>query len=584
MAVETPHAGQTKLTLASKLATACLCAFGALLVSLTCTGSALASRGHEFTSTFGTPCILEPCTGESLKKPNGVAVNEATGDVYVVDEGANRVVRFDKEGAFLSEFNGSGLLLGEGKAAGGGEVPGEVPTGEFSKPETIAVDNSCVLLKLAEPACKTEDPSNGDVYVVDAGHTVVDKYTPEGEYVGQIAAGEEGRFERRLEGVAVDPSGRVWVYQEDRTISGFTNGVPNVFSTRTPVISLSGFTGSGLAVDGTGNFYVRNLVAGLGRITKVAPSGAVLSEEIDKEESSAVAVDQTNNNALIDNLASLAVFNAEGSELERLGKEKDKEHLLAGAGVGVDAATSTIYVADATAAQVVIFGPQEPSAPSIESESFSGITSESASLGAELNPRSDPGDAATKYRFQYERCPTLDPSSCQGTAYVEVPGSPGELSPDFEAQTVAASLAGLQPNTTYSFRVLAENAHDPSNPQAGEGRSFTTQGPGGELALPDNRGFELVSPPDKQGALIEPISETGVVQAAADGSGITYLSNAATEAEPAGVDNLVAKPLNARQRLVVLARHHAATLKRDRLDIRRSGVQVLRSRVDAKRR
>lgn len=47
---------------------------------------ALAARGHEFTGTIGTPCTAEPCGPGELKEPTAVAVNEATGDVYVVDK------------------------------------------------------------------------------------------------------------------------------------------------------------------------------------------------------------------------------------------------------------------------------------------------------------------------------------------------------------------------------------------------------------------------------------------------------------------------------------------------------------------
>jgi hypothetical protein len=53
---------------------------------------AFAARGHEFTETIGTPCTAEPCGPGELKEPTAVAVNEATGDVYVVD-------KFDSTGA-----------------------------------------------------------------------------------------------------------------------------------------------------------------------------------------------------------------------------------------------------------------------------------------------------------------------------------------------------------------------------------------------------------------------------------------------------------------------------------------------------
>src|ERR1700721_277350 len=81
---------------------------------------ALTARGHVRSPlpAFGGVCLSTPCEG-ALEEPSGIAINEATGDLYVVDRGGNRVVRYNDEGKYESEFNGSGLL-GEGKAAGSG--------------------------------------------------------------------------------------------------------------------------------------------------------------------------------------------------------------------------------------------------------------------------------------------------------------------------------------------------------------------------------------------------------------------------------------------------------------------------------
>ena len=71
------------------------------------------------------------------------------------------------------------------------------------------------------------------------------------------------------------------------------------------------------------------------------------------------------------------------------------------------------------------------------------------------------------------------------------------------------------------------------NPTLGSSRTnsvFTNRVPRQVVRL-----TRSVSPPDKEGALIEPITEVGVVQAAASGDGITYLANAPTEPDPAGV-------------------------------------------------
>jgi hypothetical protein len=63
---------------------------------------------------------------------------------------------------------------------------------------------------------------------------------------------------------------------------------------------------------------------------------------------------------------------------------------------------------------------------------------------------------------------------------------------------------------------------------------FTTQSGGGGFALPDGRLWELVSPPNKYGAGIEPLPREGVVEAAEDGSAITYLANGPIVASSAG--------------------------------------------------
>jgi DNA-binding beta-propeller fold protein YncE len=138
--------------------------------------SALAARGHVFDGTIGEPCTAEPCAPGKLKEPSAVAVNETTGDIYVLDQGNDRVQIFNSAGDFLGEFNGS-----------------EAPTGPFSfgsEPQVsgIAVDNSCALHEppLTGSTCKAFDESVGDLYVADTGHEVVDKFSAAGTYLGQI--------------------------------------------------------------------------------------------------------------------------------------------------------------------------------------------------------------------------------------------------------------------------------------------------------------------------------------------------------------------------------------------------------------
>jgi DNA-binding beta-propeller fold protein YncE len=73
----------------------------ALLALVAIPASALAARGHVYDESLviGTPCTAEPCGPGELKEPSGLAVNEATHDIYVVDKGNDRVQVFSSRGA-----------------------------------------------------------------------------------------------------------------------------------------------------------------------------------------------------------------------------------------------------------------------------------------------------------------------------------------------------------------------------------------------------------------------------------------------------------------------------------------------------
>ena len=154
---------------------------------------ALAQRNHVLAGTFS-----EHGAGPGqLAEPDGVALSESLHQVYVVDEGNNRVERFSEAGAFLGSFN----------ASDGPEV--------LSAPIQIAVDNS----NLSEPA---NDPSAGDVYVLDSGHDAVDKFNGEGHYLGRITEANGTPFEE-LEGVAVNGEGTLLIYERSDEVAEYSS-------------------------------------------------------------------------------------------------------------------------------------------------------------------------------------------------------------------------------------------------------------------------------------------------------------------------------------------------------------------------
>ena len=66
----------------------------------------------------------------------------------------------------------------------------------------------------------------------------------------------------------------------------------------------------------------------------------------------------------------------------------------------------------------------------------------------------------------------------------------------------------------------------------GPDQTFTTQGAGGPLVLPDGRAWELVSPADKQGAKLSTRVGRGVPRRT--GAQFTFLTNIPTEAVASG--------------------------------------------------
>jgi hypothetical protein len=490
---------------------------------------AFAARGHVFDEslTLGEPCpALEvPCGPGKLKEPSAVAVNEASGDVYVLDQGNSRVEVFDGQtGALVDQFDGA---------------PGhEFDFGSDAQNASIAIDNSCLALG---PACESADESSQDVYVLDPGHRVVDKFSANGEYLSQITANGAGPFSEALDGVAVDSAGGVWVCREGKEIDGYTSAEPNAFLKTVITGGFSGFGLPGFAVDSAGNFYLRHNKGEdfIGRIAKVAAAGNAFTAEVEDLPSSAVAVEARTDVSFIQNLTSVAAFSPEGVELERLGTEGGAAHLSEGAGIGVDSRREFLYVADRAANQVAVFEPELPGPPSVESEStfVSAVSAEAATLHAEVNPRSEAGEGSTTYSFQYGPC--TSPASC-ATSPFPLSSPAGSLLPDFEPHLLSATLTGLQPGTLYHYRLSATNQHGTVTGEGEVGkeplRTFATQ-PLASFELADSRQWQLVSPPDKRGALIEPISEAGVVQAAAGGGAITYLTNSPTELQPPGAAN-----------------------------------------------
>jgi sugar lactone lactonase YvrE len=163
--------------------------------------------------------------------------------------------------------------------------------------------------------------------------------------------------------------------------------------------------------------------------------------------------------------------------------------------------------------------------PALGGESVQDVASTSATLEAPINPNG----ADTNYYLEYGT------TTAYGSyAPVFPPGV--DLGAAVGSQTVSVHLQELLPSTTYHYHFVAvQDGESFETPD----KSFTTQsvgGASGEAGLPDGRVWEMVSPPDSNGASIELFENgDGQIQAASNGSGIVYPTEGPSVGEnPAG--------------------------------------------------
>jgi hypothetical protein len=174
-------------------------------------------------------------------------------------------------------------------------------------------------------------------------------------------------------------------------------------------------------------------------------------------------------------------------------------------------------------------------APTIESESTADVSATEARLQATV----DPGGLETAYHFEY--------GPAAGSYDVSIPVPDAHIAAGVTGVSVNEVATGLEPGTTYHYRVVATNAQSPAGGTPGPDQTFTTLASVGTgsppncpneqlraeqpygLALPDCRAYEMVSPLDKNDSNIAPES----TRASVSGEAVTYQSRGSF-AEPAG--------------------------------------------------
>ncbi len=369
----------------------------------------------------------------------GVAVSNATGDVYVSNSEPDELQVFEPNVPGEPAKGYKSLSPWTGTGTAGGSFGGSCC---FTY---VAVNNS-------------GDEHAGDVYLLSAsptstlGHTLyVVKPGPsgeEGETVQELSMPGAGNED----GLAVSPiTGDVYVASpETGAVDVFNvNGEPQ-----------SELTGAG--TPGPNPF----------RPIDVA---------IDPTSGEIYAVDAGNH--VVDE------FNSAGKYLGQITNTEPAEPLVNPLGVTVNA-SGDVYVSDGGAKAFDVYGAgeEEPLAPTVTEAAASGVTATEATLHAEINPNGLAATFDTTYRFEYGT------STAYGT---NVPVPDADIGAGEATVAVSQHVTGLSPNTTYHWRVAATNKNG-TNTSVDHTFVYETSGGG----LPDNRAYEMVTPPTKNAALI----------------------------------------------------------------------------------
>jgi hypothetical protein len=397
------------------------------------------------------------------------AVDETSGDVYVLESNA-----FEFGIGVIDEFDENGAYAGV-------QITGsQTPQGSFAfgVASGLAVDNSLGV-------------SSRDLYVADTEHHVVDKFDSSGGFVCQItattpsspeeighecngAAGSatpDGSF--APSGVAVDASGDVFVADSTHAVvDKFTPGGKFISQIASP--ELSGEIGA-IAVDHSDNVYVSKESS---PTLEFDSTGAFVGA-VDSNPTTGVGVDPATSHVYVGNQLeppNIGEYSASGELLDEFGAGI----VATVPGIAVNGSTGRIYASELQfctgCGTVVVFGPGIV-VPDVTTGAATNVQETSATLTGHVDPdAAHGGGEITGCRFEY----------VTAAEFAEHPSNPFEgaataacTPPTSSVATDVSANIATTPGTLYHFRLTATNAEGTGE---GDEATFTTIGAPSVLA------------------------------------------------------------------------------------------------------
>lgn len=173
-------------------------------------------------SSAGAPIAAFGTAGSGagqLSSPHGIAIEEGTGSVYVADTDNNRIEKFSSSGEYEASFGKKGTGAGEftspiGVAVASGYV--YVADTENNRVQKLTTSGSYVSAwgskgtgqgQFSYPWALAVDPISGLVYVADWGNSRIEAFSPEGAFLEEFGKYGSGSKEfKSPSGIAISPS------------------------------------------------------------------------------------------------------------------------------------------------------------------------------------------------------------------------------------------------------------------------------------------------------------------------------------------------------------------------------------------
>ena len=364
------------------------------------------------------PCragITGPGAGQ-LATPQGIAVDQASGAVYVTNQNNRRVEKFDSSGGFLFAF-------GWGVDTGAAAV------------ETCTTASTCQAAVTGGNAGQfattfaghvAVDPRNGDVVVADPGNRRVQKFDSSGAFLFAFGWGVD------TGAAALQTCTTASTCQ-----AGLSGSGAGQFITNTPTRVAVDSSGSVYTVEGGANRRVQKFNPAASSAAAFAPGQASGTSTAPTD----VAVDPGNDHVLVAKDNRVLEFDIAGGLVET---HAAGSGLPAANGMAVDSSTGRIYLSTTPDQRIYVLGAITP--PSATISPVTNVAAESATFNGTVNPNGG-GKLSTGYHFEY--------SDDGGATWTSVPTPDADAGNGTSDVPVSQPVTGLEPNTAYQVRLVA---------------------------------------------------------------------------------------------------------------------------------